>query len=402
MGGADSAFFFLRKSLAVKEKSGSSLEIAFSLQNMAKVFIGVNKLDSAEKYLNMSIVEHDKKPKKKLLFEIYHQYCRLYISKEKPKIATSFWDKANNLANEIKKDITLIDFYDTGIALNKKLARYDIAFKMVNLKEKIRDSLYWNQRIAIKDVFYAHQVDINNEEKKLDLKILAMEKTDKYFYIIVVIMLAMLAIVLFYLWMKNRKAKMQLIKLTEEKSSANEALKIKNAELNNSFEEITALNEKLNELNNRVGTDTSYLEESINEYLKGIEGKYSRPVPLYIKNLFEGFQKNSKDAFNEFLRDKNATLSYEESWYFFEQLTSKVHPKLMTYLKNTSLNTEQLKVTLAILLHPDNADRERLAIFVGKSPFSVDKYPKEICREIGRNVRNKYKEHIKKNLNKYL
>ncbi len=204
MGDYKNALFYLEKSLEAYRKSSG--DVAYTLNTMGKVYTKQGDFDLALQYQH-NAYEYARNSDNKL--EVARALLGLantYQEKNNSALALAYYLKAQTIAKEIGSNNELKDSYEGLALLYSKLGDYKNAFKNQQLLTVIRDTLY-NSETDKRIVGLQLSFDMDKKQAEIDLLTKDSElyqldsQKQKYArnaVLIVLILVAVIAVVLFH------------------------------------------------------------------------------------------------------------------------------------------------------------------------------------------------------------
>ena len=169
----DSAIYFYKKALSVKERLNDSLGMPYSLNNIFEVKILMNKPDEAIQYLHRSTLIREKRQDSLGLAINYCHYAKYYAEKNKPDSSVYYYDKAIPIALKHNYIFLIQNIYSDMALQFEKQKKYSQSLLFYKKYKEYSDSLInIETNKAIADL----QIKFETEEKE---KALLFERAEK-------------------------------------------------------------------------------------------------------------------------------------------------------------------------------------------------------------------------------
>lgn len=196
----DSAFVYAKKGLLIAEKQNSKKYIAYSLYDIAAIFIEIKQYDTAIVYLQKSATIYESINEKSNLVYVYSYLGQCYTAKDNKQLAQNYYQKA----------LTLIEF-------NKSIKQqYEVYYNLGEMFFKFKEfdsAYYYNQKhtILLDSTLRAKSIlstsaliasyQLDEKENKIQL---LQHKNNLNRIIVFVVILALLFLLALILWLYNR------------------------------------------------------------------------------------------------------------------------------------------------------------------------------------------------------
>jgi signal transduction histidine kinase/CheY-like chemotaxis protein len=213
MGDNKNALFYLEKSLEAYRKSSG--DVAYTLNTMGKVYTRQGDFDLALQYQNNAYKNARNSDNKLEEARALLGLANTYEEKSNSTLALAYYTKAGTIAREIGSNNELKDSYEGLALLYSRLGDYKKAFKNQQLLTAIRDTLYnseTDRRIAGLQLSF----DMDKKQAEIDLltkdsELYQLDSQKQRFarnaVLIVLILVAIIALVLFHNNRLKAKAK---------------------------------------------------------------------------------------------------------------------------------------------------------------------------------------------------
>jgi signal transduction histidine kinase len=212
----DSAMFFYRKALSIKEKLADSTGIPYSLNNIFGLFLFKSSYDSAKYYLDQSTLIRKKRNDIIGLAENYSYFGQLYVSMGNFSKAIESENIALQIAQKHNYIFLAQNLYRELSTNYERLGNYRQALDFYKLYKQFQDSLVnleTNKTMANLEIRY----ETAEKEKELVIKKQQLIREKDITVVIIVIALILVISALVFFW-----SRMQI-------SRRNEKIKVRNA-----------------------------------------------------------------------------------------------------------------------------------------------------------------------------
>lgn len=218
---ADSAIFYLKKSIPRYKKNNIRREEYLAYQNLGAAFTLKKQSDSAYFYLNKSIIGFKELENPRGLAESYSRMADHYNEMEKYDVAIAYGDSSITKAKSIDNFVILKGNYSRLSSIYESKKDFEKANQYLKVSQEIEAKLFQLESSKqLNEILTKYQVD----QKDDTIKALHKEKSiyQSTAFLISVIA-AVLLIFFILLWLRNKNSKKELMALRAELASFNEA-----------------------------------------------------------------------------------------------------------------------------------------------------------------------------------
>lgn len=264
----DSALYYHKKSLVIKKQLNDSMGIPFGFSHLANVYLNQKQYDKALKYLDSALVIRQKRNDVYGIADSYLYYGDLYFMKGDYANAISYFEKGYQLS--LKKSYFPLKKYAAEYLYksNDSLDNYKEALKYSLIFNTLKDSMLnvdTNSKISELEIQYQTE----NKEKEIlsqraDLAENKLDLSQKNYYILGLVALAIVLMLLGFLVYTQQKLKNRQLQKENELKDA--LLKI---ETQNRLQE-----QRLNisrDLHDNIGAQLTFIISSLDNLKYGFQ-----------------------------------------------------------------------------------------------------------------------------------
>lgn len=307
MGVLDSAYYYAKKSLKIKEsgKNPATLnDVANSQLNLGNVLCALGKYDSAKIMITKALNKYEETKNKTSQIEAQYALGRLYVRLNMPELALNYYEKGLQIAINLNDLDNIKNGYKYLSDIYANLRNYQLSLHYFEAYSVLKDSI-----LNLEDLSKIEELQIEYEVEKKDGQIKAQKNliAQKDYNLILVIiagsLLAIILIITIIFVIITRRHKVILLK--KEAENLRQKLELKNKELVCNVRSIYVKNQVINKVARRLSKSTKDISNNSNKVInslimelkqnlddtgwKEFEFRFSQVHESFYNNLHEKF-----------------------------------------------------------------------------------------------------------------
>ncbi|MBK9285408.1 MAG: tetratricopeptide repeat protein [Sphingobacteriaceae bacterium] len=230
------ALEYIRRSIAIANKTGIDLRISMGLQNIAELYLKMNLQDSAIEYFNQSLAFAKKRNLAFHVISSQYSIAKFYIHLKNKDSALKYITLHEKISNKINRESEISKSHQLKYYYYKEIGDTKNALYWFEQFTAVQNDIHKKEQL---EAFASMELELNKEQLENDKNKQALEislqKKIKNIFTIGFVLILFLSMLIFRSLMQNKKAK----KIIEEKNIENEkqknTLEVKNKEITDSI-----------------------------------------------------------------------------------------------------------------------------------------------------------------------
>jgi tetratricopeptide (TPR) repeat protein len=353
MGMLDSAYFYAKKSLKIKQSGKNFATLndkANSELNLGNILCAMGKYDSAGIWIENALGKYLETKNQVSQTEALYALGELYIKKNYPKQALEFYEKGLKIARNINDLNNVKNGYKHLSDLYHQLSNWELSFLFFEKYTELKDSILNIENLSrIEELQIEYKMDKKNRQIETQKKLIQQKEQNLWLVILIGALIAAMLIIIILFVIITRQHKVKL--LQKQAENLRQELELKNKELVCNVRSIYVKNQVINKVARKLS-----------------------------KNVAKDSEDNRK-AINSVIHELKNNLD-DTGWKEFETRFSQVHESFYNNLQKQFPDLTETDRKLAAMLKLGLSSKEIASITMTR-PESVDTARSRLRKKMG-------------------